>query len=252
MTPRRSAQSSSTQSAFELRSVFFQANTIHGFTFFDDSGKILNLYVDNYQRWTNGLDGLKLTEPKADSDVPDTVQVTPDRVWFQYLEQSSLGSKLSQMAAMLVDISRILKVDEYSRLGLRASYFFSTPPDSDLARLAARRALGAAFDYGLEQADAGIEFEAVMRAKSRDISTVIWAKTLKILRPPRNRGDYETDGLSVDVDAYREGTLRSNANIIRRFLFGAATDLAGDFVEVTDLGRQAFTEAMKLRQPEND
>jgi hypothetical protein len=39
---------------------------------------------------------------------------------------------------------------------------------------------------------------------------------------------------------------------LMRLMQAGVLDLAGDFVEVTDLGRQAFTEAIKLRQPEND
>src|SRR2546425_11974695 len=94
---------------FHIHTLNFQADTIHGFRFFDDSGRILNKYVDLYEDWTNGLDGTQFSKPKEDG-LADSIRVDAQKIWLHFVQPASLAGPVGQILSVLRDVSRLIDV----------------------------------------------------------------------------------------------------------------------------------------------
>ncbi len=182
--------------------MYFQATTKHGFRFYDESGKILNKYVEDFDEYANGMDGIRLARPKSSKGKPHAIRVDSQRIWLQFLAPASLSEAGSLILPFIRDISKILGVEEYSRFGLRVEYYASaqlnTPEIADIAR----KALGSAFHSDLDAIQERVEFVASYRGMSKGLGTIVIFRSMRITRPPKELADYPADGLLFDVDSY--------------------------------------------------
>lgn len=195
------------QFPFLLHNLYFQANTIHGYRFFDDSGRILNSFADFYEEVGNGLDGVKLSLPKPDSNMPWAIRVDSQRIWFQYLNPDSLQESLRQIVGLVRDIARILEVQRHSRLGLRCEYYFPTPRDSVLTQQLGRTFVGELLASELDLAPNDSEFQVIVRGNVKGTNATVNIRSARVTEAPKNAGDFEEDCIIVDIDAFEGGTI---------------------------------------------
>lgn len=103
-----------------VSAVFFQADTIRGYRFWDEAGVLANEYSKRFQSVNYGSPGvLYCSNPKDPGDILLELRVGPSNIWLSYRAGVLLG-RVQQESARLVDwIARAIYVTQFSRLGLR-------------------------------------------------------------------------------------------------------------------------------------
>lgn len=103
-----------------LSAAYFQADTIKGYRFWDQTGVVANHYVDRFQTIEYVAPGtLVCARPRDPGDDLGEVRVNPHAIWLSFREQSALDD-IAREASRQVDwIARACDVSDFSRLGLR-------------------------------------------------------------------------------------------------------------------------------------
>jgi hypothetical protein len=213
-------------SPFSLINVFVQANTIKGNRYIDDAGKILNKYAEDYTDKEVGLSGLLLGRPKNSEKLPYNIRVDLVRIWMQFHSPSEVSQTLPKASEIVREISDIIGVTHFSRLGLRAVYFLPISLEHPVIRKFADMALGTSMRNEMNRMGGELQFETTIRGTSRDLSLLIGARTIKVPDEPKP-GDFPTDGVAFDVDAYDTGVL--DVARMRRFLLTARDAIEKQF-----------------------
>ncbi len=102
-----------------LYSTYLQVNTVRGYRYLDDCGKIINKYDREFPNKTWQLQGLALSNPDA---TLRAINVTVDRIWVQFERPDTLTYAADNGARVIEEICEMLEVNLFSRFGLRAQY----------------------------------------------------------------------------------------------------------------------------------
>jgi len=123
-----------------VSAVFFQADTIRGYRFWDETGVLANEYSTRFQSVNYGPPGvLYCSNPKDPGDMLLELRVSPSNIWLSYRAGISLA-RVQQESGRLVDwIARAIYVTQFSRLGLRVHMLWgSASLDQVIGKLRSR------------------------------------------------------------------------------------------------------------------
>jgi len=194
---------------FVLASV--QVNTVKGFRYLDDAGKILNEFDDEFPEKHWALEGLQLTNS---ANVLRQLRVNTTNIWLQFEEPPSMHLVIAESRRVIPKICQLLAVHNFSRQGLRLQYIYPvTDWEASIARI--RRSavnpnlLGAIQAQGLTHHQA---FEITLPLQSERLGIILRIFPVERQQEkdkPLDRaieGDQlPARGIMVDVDIYVAG-----------------------------------------------
>lgn len=102
-----------------LFKVFCQANTIKGWRYLDDAGRIMNLYADQFPDLSVGLRGLVMKNPTA---VVEEARVSGNDIWIGFARPATTQLVQDHAWRYVTTVSDIIDVTSYSRVGVRFQY----------------------------------------------------------------------------------------------------------------------------------
>lgn len=115
-----------------LVDAFFQADTIRGYRYLDDAGKIMNRWDSFFPEKSVGLEGLTMTNKGA---VMRQLRVDARTIWLHLHIPDNIQQVESLVHDTATGVSEIIAVEQFRRIGLRLQ-----------------------FVYGVQSADAAIPF----------------------------------------------------------------------------------------------
>lgn len=185
-----------------VANAYFQANIIKGWRYLDDAGKIANRWLDQFTETSVGIDGLIMRNPDA---ILRELRVSVDRIWLAFSTPDTIRLVCDQSAKICTEISDIIDVDSYKRLGIRLEYLHGMPDTKSCERLVSSNLVPDSFRDSLKAA--GLDLH------SADTNINLYDSKLKVrlsIRPVRrarkpSKPDKLPDiGVMFDVDLYQD------------------------------------------------
>lgn len=197
-----------------LLNAFIQVNTIRGYQYFDDAGKIVNFYDHAFPQKQVGIDGTTLANPGASVR---QLNVSAQRIWIHVEEPDTLTYAADQSWKFVAQICQMLNVTSLSRVAMRLQYAAIADDIVDLVGVVQERLFTEAANariFNPSGASGAADAGALERA-SRFLLAVPLAHDSLMLNLQVAPGQVTTasgkagaspsQALIFDVDAYREG-----------------------------------------------
>ncbi len=211
----------------KLVNVFVQANTIKGYRYLDDCGKIMLAFDEQFPiKGIQGdnLSGQTLSMTNSESPIRQ-VRVTTQVVWVHFESPDTLQFVIDQSTGIIEKICQLIDVQRFSRIAIRTQHILS---DADLDVLAGK-ARSYFFQPALNQllgvtsvtSDEAVNgFQFSFPVQVGDMAVNFQVGTAQLADEGSNT-DYPRNGLLLDSDAYRNGEF--SLAEFRRFLRGATS-----------------------------
>lgn len=185
-----------------VANAYFQANMLKGWRYLDDAGKIMNRWLDRFSETTVGVDGLVMRNPDA---TLREIQVSVHRIWLAFSTPDTIRLVCDQSAKICTQISDIIDVSSYNRLGMRLQYLHPMPDAESCRRLVSNNLVPDSFQNSLKatgldlhSADAGMDFRDSKLKVRLSISSV------KRARKPSKPDKLPDIGVMFDIDLYQD------------------------------------------------
>lgn len=196
-----------------LFKVFVQANTIKGWRYLDDAGRIMNEFADQFDDMNVGLQGLVMKSPGA---VVDEARVSPRDMWIGFAKPATVQYVQDQANRFIASVSDIIGVESYSRMGVRFQYI------REVADLASALPHLATSVLGPELLNIGQSVKAfdgtIEVAVPGDLHARVQITPVRTVDPTADPA-LPAQGLMVDADVSRSATM--NRTEARRVLQAA-------------------------------
>jgi len=123
--------------------VFFQADTVKGYRFWDETGLIANKYADRFQiiNYGNVQGTLTCAAPRDHGDHLTELRISPYNIWLAYGPRVSWVTVRQETAKEVDWIARAIGVTQFSRLGLRTSLLWPGDDQDQITDLLITRIL---------------------------------------------------------------------------------------------------------------
>lgn len=189
-----------------LYSTYLQVNTVRGYRYLDDCGKILNKYDKEFPNKNWQLQGLALSNPVAPLR---GLNVTVDRIWLQFERPDTLTYAVDNGSRIVEEVCEILAVDTFSRFGLRVQYLHGASDLPEVIRRSQQAVFSDALMRLLSESDAGDEstFEVMLRLKHADLPVDFRVSPVKRTGELGEPGDLPALAMMTDADLHWEGEL---------------------------------------------
>jgi hypothetical protein len=99
-----------------LAKVFCQVDTVRGFRYLDDAGKIMNRYADAFPDFNVGITGLTMKNPGG---VIEELRVSATQIWIAFDHPPDSDDLRRDAVAHLLSIADLIGVSHAKRFGLR-------------------------------------------------------------------------------------------------------------------------------------
>ena len=204
-----------------IHRAFCQANLIKGYQYLDDAGKIMCKYDDRLPEWRVGVEGLIMRNPqKGGGDALKQLSVNVQRIWLAFHEPATVNYVLNHATSILLDISEIIHVQAYSRLGVRFQFLYKV---DDFAR-ALHDFSHTVLDFSKINWDQIGEIQG-LTVQSRHAVGDTLAATINlspVLRREAKAEEITRDKLPqyammIDVDTFTSGEFRVERAVLRKF-----------------------------------
>jgi len=181
---------------------YFQASLVKGWRYLDDAGKVVNRWLDQFPDTTVGIEGLIMRNPDA---IMREVRVSVDRIWLAFSAPDTVRLVCDQSAKICTEISEIIDVKSYTRLGIRLQYLQATPDVESCERLVTGNLVPDSFRTLLN--------EAGLNLRSANVNVDLYDSKLKVrlsvrpvrrIRKPSKPDKLPDMGVMFDIDMYQD------------------------------------------------
>lgn len=104
-----------------LVDAYFQADTVRGYRYLDDAGKIMNRWDSQFPEKSVGLEGLTMANKSA---VMRQLRVDTRTIWLNLHSPDNLQQVQNLAYEVTSEISDTIGVDQFRRVGLRLQYVY--------------------------------------------------------------------------------------------------------------------------------
>jgi hypothetical protein len=187
---------------WKVTHAFFQVNTFKGGRYLDDTGKILNEYLEYYRDYNVAVNGLHLLHPKT-KNLPEEISVDINRIWIACHGEDSI-KKINDTSEKIVKaISKYLEISLFTRLGFRAQYF---KPFENIKRLTNEVYMKtASSDFqALIKTESAIEIFHNIRYKNPPFSTRLILQNVIANQISEIKTEFSEDGFLIDMDVVED------------------------------------------------
>ncbi len=182
-----------------LVKAFFQLDTVRGYRYIDDAGRIINKYeVEFPEAIVAGLQGLRMANSGA---TVEELKVSSHKIWLSFNRPATPAYVSDNAIRIGRDIAKMIAVTHASRFGLRFEYVMSV----DDAETAARRCAAVIYaEPFLPPASEVSTFEAMVETKVDDIEMAMRVHPVMRAEGAKDE-DIPEFGMMFDMDFYRRG-----------------------------------------------
>ena len=185
-----------------VANAYFQANLIKGWRYLDDAGKIANRWLDQFTETTVGIDGLIMRNPDA---TLRELQVSVDRIWLAFSAPDTIRLVCDQSAKICTEISDIIDVTSYKRLGTRLEYLHPMPDAESCQRLVSGNLVPISFQNSLKATGLDLDSAEVnMNLYDSKLKVRLSIRPAKRARKPSKPDKLPDIGVMFDIDLYQE------------------------------------------------
>jgi hypothetical protein len=196
-----------------LAKAFCQVDTVHGFRYLDDAGKLMNEYVDRYPEMAVGLNGLSM---KNGSLPIDEIRVSNTSIWLSFNKPDTRQYVQDQAFKIIPSIAAVINVTTAKRFGLRVHEIVPLDGPKSLASALIPGVLPAWFVPPDAEPS---HFDLSVRVKIGNLEATI--RAVPVVRAPDATVAWMPDhALLVDVDV-SESAEALNIRDLRPFLVSA-------------------------------
>jgi hypothetical protein len=184
-----------------IANAYFQANLIKGWRYLDDAGKIANRWLDQFSETSMGIDGLIMRKPGA---TLRELQVSVERIWLAFSAPDTVRFVCDQSAKICTDISDVIDVNSYKRLGIRLQYIYGMPDIESCQTLSRKLVSHSAWDSlkaaGLDLSSA----EVSMNLRYSELKLKLSISSVKRVVTPTKPDKLPSIGIMIDMDLYQD------------------------------------------------
>lgn len=185
-----------------VANAYFQANLIKGWRYLDDAGKIANRWLDQFTETTVGIDGLIMRNPDA---TLRELQVSVDRIWLAFSTPDTIRLVCDQSAGICTEISDIIDVGSYKRLGIRLEYLHRMPDIESCQRLASSNLVPDSFRNSLKAMGLDLHSaDASMNLYDSKLKARLSIRPARRVRKPSKPDKLPDIGVMFDIDLYQD------------------------------------------------
>ncbi|HZU11773.1 MAG TPA: hypothetical protein VFB58_02960 [Chloroflexota bacterium] len=204
-------------------SVFFQANTVKGYRFWDEAGLLANKYVERFRRIDYGSIPHTLTcaVPADPADWLTELRVSPHSIWLSYRAHVPWVTVRQETSGQVDWIARAIGVTQFSRLGLRINLLWEQEGQEQAVEAVLSRILhiqergwsqlgtatgGSIVEtFTADHLEGRIEISSVMNVQ-REERLLVGGEPAQATP---ELDDLPSFGVNVDVDLARHGSIES-------------------------------------------
>lgn len=179
-----------------------QVDTVRGWQYLDDAGKVMNAYDEVFEAKTVTTDGLRMGNPR--SGAITQAQVTPKMIWAAFELPDTPKLVIDQSAKFVSRVAELIHVVSARRLAIRIAYLvpLAVKEIDDLV------ASGGLFEVAAIEGTSlkADKFEVTLVSKVPQLAKDASA-TLRLQQATRSAEapqKYPESGLMIDLDVYRE------------------------------------------------
>lgn len=196
-----------------ITDVFFQADTVKGYRFWDETGVLANEFSDRFHVVNFASpQGLTCSLPKSTTDHLLALRVNTANIWLSHRPDAGWTTIRQETPRLIEKIARAIYVTRFSRLGLRVTLLFGGKSLDDVHDIQRTRILKV-HDGGWNALGTVSSGEIVINVDSHHLGARIAVDTVQIqtteymtraagsepaTRP--DRPDYPDFALRLDVD----------------------------------------------------
>ena len=185
-----------------LVKAFCQVNTVKGWRYLDDAGKVMNHFADEFEEMKVGLNGLLLNKPGA---IIDEARVTAKDIWIGFTRPAT-GTYVGDQAWRYVQtVANIIGVESVSRVGVRLQYLLPTAIAQDQMAAIARTLVGGPV-LSIPGAPTSTEVSLELQLE-RGLQVTLRFQPVKLRPSEVLVENLPTEGLMFDSDVSRSGTI---------------------------------------------
>ena len=185
-----------------VANAYFQANLLKGWRYLDDAGKIANRWLDQFTETTVGIDGLILRNPDA---TLRELRVSVDRIWLAFSAPDTIRLVCDQSAKICTEISDIIDVGAYKRLGIRLEYLHAMSDIEACQRLVNSNLVPDSFQNSLKATGLDLHSaEVSMNLHDSKLKVTLSIRPARRVRKPSKPDKLPDIGVMLDVDLYQD------------------------------------------------
>jgi hypothetical protein len=102
-----------------LAKAYAQVNTVKGWQYLDDAGKVMNRYEDTFPDMSIGPQGLVMRNPVA---AIDEARVSGRDIWIGFTRPDTVRYVIDQSWSFISFVAATISVTQATRFGLRLQY----------------------------------------------------------------------------------------------------------------------------------
>lgn len=193
-----------------LLNAFAQADMIRGWRYLDDTGHIMNRWDNAFPEKSVGIEGMIMRNRDA---AFEALKINPFMIWLHLSLPDGLAYVIDISESTIREVSEILGVNQYRRVGLRFQYFHGI--DKDKLGLVVPQVAQNLFSSKWTE-DSAIKsvspsrFEFMLQVADEPISVNLRANVVGVSPESRARKimpDLPETGIIIDLDLYRRGII---------------------------------------------
>lgn len=185
-----------------IANAYFQANLIKGWRYLDDAGKIANRWLDQFSVITVGVDGLVMRNPDA---TLREIQVSVHRIWLAFSTPDTIRLVCDQSAKVCTEISDMIDVSSYKRLGVRLQYLRPMPDAESCQRLVSNNLVPDSFRNSLKAMGLDLHSaDANMDLRDSKLKVRLSISSVKRAPKPSKPDKLPDIGVMFDIDLYQD------------------------------------------------
>lgn len=185
-----------------VANAYFQANLLKGWRYLDDAGKIANRWLDQFTETTVGINGLIMRNPDA---TLRELQVSVDRIWLAFSAPSTIRLVCDQSAKICTEISDIIDVGAYKRLGIRLEYLHAMSDIEACQRLVSSNLVPDSFQNSLKATGLDLHSAEVnMNLHDSKLKVRLSIRPARRIHKPSKPDKLPDIGVMLDIDLYQD------------------------------------------------
>lgn len=195
----------STVPMWSVHDVFVQANVIHGFRYLDLSGVVINILSDRYKS-INVItpEGTSMSQPGDNKD-PFELQFGATRIWLHYVEIDAIQKIEGTAPEMIKSIAEKLEMKEFTRFGVRVSYFIATKDVLEAGNAITKKLVSASIAELAINQNLEIATNLEIPLLFKDMEVIFRFRWVVVKNPAVGPVGYSGNGLILDIDLGQRG-----------------------------------------------
>lgn len=184
-----------------LSDVFFQANTIKGYRYLDDAGKVMNKWDSDFPDKTVGVQGLVMSNPSAELR---ELKVDTKQVWMHYTLPKNIRAVIESTKTITTEICTILGVESFDRVGLRVQYAYGvTDLKESINKIAGKMLNSEWWEKVRKDEDAG--FQVLFPIGTKELTITLAIAIVKRALKDKEAKKIPENAILFDMDIYHKG-----------------------------------------------